>query len=80
MRVLGRVRASFWIFVLGGIVLYAFFVSLANVSPGEIAGISIVAATLALVFTVRNVRYASQLAGNPTLRRRHNHLRERRGF
>ena len=71
---------SFWLLTIGGVVLYAFFVALANVSPGEIAGISIAVATLALIFTLRNVRYASQLAGNPTLRRRHNRLRERRGF
>jgi hypothetical protein len=83
MEVLGRIRLSLWVAVSGAIVLYVFFASLASVSPAEVAGVSSVIAALALVFTVRNLRVAGELAdpsGDPRLRRDRNRTRERRGF
>ena len=83
MEVLGRIRLSLWVVIVGAIVLYVFFVSLASVSPAEVAGVSSVIAALAILFTVRNLRIAGELAdpgGDPQLRRARNRTRERRGF
>ena len=83
MGVLGRLRISFWIALIGAVVLYAFFVTLAAVSPAEVTGLTCVIAAMALVFTVHNLRVASELAdpaGDPQLRRSRNKTRERRGF
>ena len=83
MHVLGSLRLSFWIAAAGAVVLYGFFVSLAGISPGEIAGVTVVVAAIATLFTARNLRVASELAergGDPLLRRSRNRARERRGF
>lgn len=83
MEFLGHVRLSFWLAVIGAVVLYGFFVALAEVSPTEVAGLSVAVAVMALVFTARNLRIASELAdpgGDPQLRRDCNRMRERRGF
>lgn len=83
MEILGRIRLSFWIAVCGAIVLYFFFVTLAGISPVEVAGVTVVVGALVPIFTMRNLRVASELAdrgGDPRLRRALNRLRERRGF
>jgi hypothetical protein len=83
MGVLRGLRLSFWIALTGTIVLYVFFVSLAEIPPGQVAGVTAAVAGMAMVFTVRNVRVASELAdrgGDPQLRRARNRTRERRGF
>jgi hypothetical protein len=83
MEVLRRLRLSFWIVVIGTIVLYVFFVLLATISPGEVAALTAVVCALVAIFTLRNVRLASELAnrgGDPHLRRSLNRIRERRGF
>ena len=83
MGVIGRLRLSFWVAVMGTLVLYGFFVVLATISPGQVAALSAVVATLAAIFTLRNLRVAAQLAdrgGDPQLRRARNRTRERRGF
>jgi hypothetical protein len=83
MGFLGRLRLSFWIALIGAVVLYAFFITLASVSPAEVAGLTTAIAAMALVFTARNLRVASELAdpgGDPQLRRDRNKIRERRGF
>ena len=83
MRLLGRLRLSFWVIVIGTVVLYGFFVILATISPGEVAAATAVVAALAVIFTLRNLRLAAQLAdrgGDPHLRRALNRIRERRGF
>ena len=80
---LGRVRLSFWVAAAGVVVLYVFFISLASVSPAQVASVTAFAAALALLFTLRNLRLASELAhrgGDPRLRRARNRQRERRGF
>jgi hypothetical protein len=81
--VIGSLRMSFWIVVIGTVVLYGFFVILATIPPGEVAALTAVMAGLAAVFTLRNVRLAAELAdrgGDPHLRRALNRIRERRGF
>ena len=83
MEILGHVRLSFWIAVIGAVVLYGFFVVIASISPAQVAGLTAVVAALAIVFTVRNLRVATQLADpgrDPVQRRALNRLRERRGF
>ena len=83
MEVLGRIRLSLWVVVIGAVVLYVFFASLASIPPADIAAVSSIIAALALVFTVRNLRVAGELAdpgGDPSLRRDRNKTRERRGF
>jgi uncharacterized membrane protein len=83
MRILGRLAVPLWLGVIGLIVLYAFFVAVADVSPGQVVSVTIVIAGLAILFTIRSFRIASELAdrgGNPALRRARNRARERRGF
>ena len=83
MNVLGSLRISFWVAALGAVALYGFFVSLAGISPADIAGVSLAVAAVAMVVTIRNLRVASELAdrgGDPLLRRARNRVRERRGF
>jgi flagellar motor protein MotB len=83
MGVLGRLRISFWLIIAGSIVLYAFFVALASIPPAQVAGVTAVVATMAIVFIARNLRVANELAdpgGDPQLRRSRNRMRERRGF
>ena len=78
-----RLGLSFWIAVIGIVVLYAFFVVVATIPPGQVAVLTVVVATLTVIVTVRNVRTATQLGdrrGDPNLRRSRNRTRERRGF
>ena len=62
MGVIGRLRLSFWIAVIGTVVLYGFFVVLATVPPGQVAAVTVVVGALAAIFTLRNLRVAAQLA------------------
>jgi hypothetical protein len=83
MRILERIAVPLWLGVIGVIVMYVFFVTLASVSPTQVAGVTIVIAGLAILFTIRSIRVASELAdrgGNPAVRRARNRARERRGF
>jgi hypothetical protein len=83
MRILGRLAVPLWLGAIGLVVIYTFFVTLADVSPGQVAGVTIVIAGLAILFVIRSIRVASELAdrgGNPALRRARNRARERRGF
>jgi len=81
--VIRRLRLSFWLVAIGTVVLYVFFVVLSTISPDQVAAVTVVVGALAVVFTLRNVRVAAQLAdrgGDPQLRRSRNRIRERRGF
>jgi len=83
MRILGRLAVPLWLSVIGVIVMYVFFVAVANVSPAQVAGVTIVIGGLTLLFLIRSIRVASELSdrgGNPALRRARNRARERRGF
>jgi hypothetical protein len=83
MGVFGSLRLSFWLVVIGTVVLYAFFVILATIPPGEVAAVTTVVVALGAIFTLRNLRLAAELAdrgGDPQLRRAVNKMRERRGF
>jgi hypothetical protein len=83
MGILGRLAVSMWLAVVGVIVMYVFFVAVASISPSQVAGVTIVIVGLTLLFVIRSIRVASELAdrgGNPALRRARNRARERRGF
>jgi ABC-type transport system involved in cytochrome bd biosynthesis fused ATPase/permease subunit len=83
MRILGRLVVPLWLVVIGVIVMYAFFVAVATVSLAQIAWVTAVIVGLTILFLLRSLRVASELAdrgGNPTLRRARNRARERRGF
>jgi hypothetical protein len=83
MGVLRSLRLSFWIVAISTVVLYAFFVLLATIPPGQVAAVTAVVVGLAAIFTLRNLRLAAELAdrgGDPLLRRDLNRIRERRGF
>jgi hypothetical protein len=83
MRIVGRLAVPLWLVVIGVIVMYAFFVVVASVSPSQVAAVTAVIATLSILFAIRSLRIASELAdrgGNPALRRARNRARERRGF
>ena len=82
-RAMRALVLSLWLLALGAIVLYGFFFGLAGVSPRDVAGVTVVVAVLAVLFTLRNLRVDYQLrsrAGNPQLRADRNRVRERRGF
>ena len=83
MGVIGSLRLSFWVAVVGAVVLYGFFVLLSTVSPGQIAAVTAVVVGLGAIFTLRSLHVAARLAahgGDPQLRRERNRTRERRGF
>jgi hypothetical protein len=83
MRVLGRLALPVWLCVLGAIVMYVFFVAVASIPPAQVASVTVVVAVLTVLFFIRSMRVASELAdrgGNPALRRELNRARERRGF
>jgi hypothetical protein len=83
MGLLGGLRVSFWITVTGMVVLYGFFVTLATISPGQVAAVTAVVVVLSAILMLRNLRVAHELAdqgGDPHLRRVRNRIRERRGF
>lgn len=83
MRIIGGLRLSFWLCASGAVFLYVFFVGLAGIPPTRMAWVTAVAALLAALLTVRNIRVTSELAdpgGDPRLRRDLNRQRERRGF
>ena len=83
MGVIGHLRLSFWVAVIGAIVVYGFFVLLATIPLRQVLVLTAALGALGAVFTVRNVRLAAELAdrgGNPQLRRSLNRMRERRGF
>jgi fatty acid desaturase len=68
---------TFWILVLAVIVLFAFFLVLGAFSPGQVAGLTVAVAVLAVLWVVHALRES---------RRRDPHdrtlvrARERRGF
>jgi ABC-type branched-subunit amino acid transport system permease subunit len=83
MRLMGGLRLSFWLCALWAIVLYVFFVTLATIPIAQVAGLTVVMMTLAVLIAIRNIRLANELAdrgGDPLVRRALNKQRERRGF
>ena len=49
---LSTLSETFWILVLAVVVLFAFFVALGAFTPGEVVGLTVVVACLALLWVV----------------------------
>jgi membrane protein YdbS with pleckstrin-like domain len=72
------VRQAFWVIAAGLIGCYAFFVALGAYSPGDVVGVTIAVAVLALLWIVHAwaERHRHTAERDPALRA----ARERRGF
>jgi hypothetical protein len=82
MRSLGTLFNFFWTLALGIVVLYAFFVAINAISPGQVWALTVVVVVLSLLLTVHfvHVRRVLKQGGPNESRRRLNAMRERRGF
>jgi fatty acid desaturase len=76
-RMLSTLADTLWVLVLAVVVLFAFFVALGAFSPGEVIGLTLAVAVLALLWVVHAVRESrhSDPHDPSTVR-----ARERRGF
>jgi fatty acid desaturase len=54
-RILSTLSETFWILVLALVVLFAFFVALGAFSPGDVLGLTIVVAVLAVLWVAHAV-------------------------
>ena len=68
---------TFWILILGIVVLFAFFLALGAISPGEVVWLTLAMLVLALVWTVHAVWQSRHSSGRDPAAIRN---RERRGF
>ena len=76
-RTVARLADTFWILVLAIVVLFAFFVALGAFSPGEVVGLTIGVAVLALLWMAHAVWDSRHRdPHDPAMVR----ARERRGF
>ncbi len=76
-RMLATLSATFWVLVLAVVVLFAFFVALGAFSPGEVVGLTIGVALLALLWMAHAVWDSRHRdPHDPAMVR----ARERRGF
>jgi hypothetical protein len=76
-RVLSTLSDTFWVLVLSVIVMFAFFVALGAVSPGEVIGLSLVIIALTLLWVGHAMWDARRRTGRDLATTR---ARERRGF
>ena len=76
-RTLATLAATFWVLVLAVVVLFAFFVALGAFSPGEVVGLTIGVAVLAVLW-IAHAMWDSRHTDphDPAMVR----ARERRGF
>jgi uncharacterized membrane protein YhaH (DUF805 family) len=76
-KILATLSETFWLLVLAVVVMFAFFVALGAFTPGEVGGLTIVVAALAVLWLAHAVWAARH--HDP-----HDHsatqARERRGF
>ena len=76
-RILATMRDTFWVLLLGILALFAFFLALGAISPGEVAWLTLAMLVLALVWTVHAVWQSRHRSGRDPAAIRN---RERRGF
>jgi hypothetical protein len=76
-RVLSTLADTFWILVLSVVVLFAFFVALGALAPGEVVGLSLTIAALALLWLTHALWESRRRTGRDAATIR---ARERRGF
>jgi membrane protein implicated in regulation of membrane protease activity len=76
-RLLATLSATFWLLVLAVIALFAFFVALGAFSPGEVVGLTLAVAALAVLWLLHAiVQSRHRDERDPAAIR----ARERRGF
>ena len=76
-RLLSTLADTFWVLVLAIVVLFAFFVALGAFSPGEVVGLTLAVAVLALLWIAHAVWDSRHRdPHDPAIIR----ARERRGF
>jgi hypothetical protein len=78
VAVAGWVANAFWILAAAAVVLYGFFVALGAFSPGDVAGVSIGVALLALLWALH--AWSQSHRGQKGIDRDLVRARERRGF
>ena len=76
-RIRSTMSDTFWVLILGIVVLFAFFVALGAVSPGEVVWLTLAMLVLALVWTAHAVWQSRHRTGRDPATIRN---RERRGF
>jgi hypothetical protein len=76
-RMLSTLADTFWVLVLAVVVLFAFFVALGAFSPGEVIGLTLAVAVLALLWVAHAVWDARHSDPHDPASVR---ARERRGF
>jgi hypothetical protein len=76
-RVLQTLSETFWVLVLAVVVLFAFFVALGAFAPGEVTGLTLAMAALALLWIGHATWDARHRTGRDAAAVR---ARERRGF
>jgi len=76
-RVRSTMSETFWILVLGIVVLFAFFLALGAISPGDVVWLTLAVLGLALLWTAHAVWDSRHRAGRDPATIRN---RERRGF
>ena len=76
-RLLATLGDTFWVLVLAIVVMFAFFAALGAFSPGEVAGLTIAVAVLALLWIVHAVWESRHRDPHDPAAIR---ARERRGF
>jgi protein-S-isoprenylcysteine O-methyltransferase Ste14 len=76
-RMLSTLADTFWVLVLAVVVLFAFFVALGAFSPGEVIGLTLAVAVLALLWVAHAVWDARHRDPHDRSTVR---ARERRGF
>jgi uncharacterized membrane protein YhaH (DUF805 family) len=74
---LGTLSETFWILVLAFIVLFAFFVALGAFKPGEVVGLTLAVAALAVLWVGHAMWVSRHAQGRDPASVRN---RERRGF
>jgi membrane protein implicated in regulation of membrane protease activity len=82
MRPLGILYNAFWTLAIGIVALYAFFVTINALAPGEVWALTAVVAVLSLLLVVHfvHLRRVLKQGGPNETRRQLNAMRERRGF
>jgi hypothetical protein len=76
-RVRTTLSETFWVLILGIVVLFAFFIALGAISPGEVVWLTLAMAALALLWVAHAVWDARHRSGRDPAAIRN---RERRGF
>jgi uncharacterized membrane protein YhaH (DUF805 family) len=76
-KILATLSETFWLLVLAVVVMFAFFVALGAFTPGEVGGLTIVVAALAVLWLAHAVWAARHHDPHDRAATR---ARERRGF